>query len=91
MSREIRVEHIRYVSSISDKIELRGVIILEQSGVKASREKTRQIGAEREHHGEIQETCQKRKEKCSEKIRAESEKSSVEQSGSSNVVQKDIE
>ena len=53
--------------------------------------KTRQIGAEREHHGEREELCQNRKENCSEKIRAEIEKSSVEQSGSSSVVQNDTE
>ena len=53
-------------------------------------EKKRQIGAKREHHGEREEPCQKRK-KFSEKIRAESEKISVEQSGASSVVQKDAE
>ena len=57
---------------------MRGMIILEQSGVKASGEKMRQIGVEREHHGDIKETCKKRKDKCSENIRAESEKISVE-------------
>ena len=51
----------------------------------------RQIGAEKEHHGDREEPCQKRKENCSEKIRAESEKSSVEQSGASSVVQNNAE
>ena len=59
--------------------------------MKASGEKMRQIGAKQEHHGEIKDPCLKRKEKCSEKIRAESEKSSVEQSGSSSVVQNGAE
>ena len=54
--------------------------------MKASGEKTLHIGAEREHPGEREETLQKRKEKCSENIREESEKSSVEQSGASSVV-----
>ena len=62
------------------------MIRLEQSGVKASGEKMQQIGAEQENHGEREETCQNIKEKCSEKIRAESEKISLEQSGTSSVV-----
>ena len=66
-------------------------IRLEKNGVKASGEKTRQIGVELEHHGEIEEPYQNRKENRSEKIRSESEKSSVEQSGSSIVVQNDAE
>ena len=67
------------------------MIILEQSGVKASDEKTWLIIAEREPHRKIEDPCQKRKYKCSEKIRAESDKSSVEQIRSSSVVQKDTE
>ena len=59
--------------------------------MKSSREKMWQIGAEREHHGDREEPCQKRKEKCSKKIRAESDKSSVEQSGASSVVYNDAE
>ena len=51
----------------------------------------RQIGAEQEHHGEREEQCQKRKEKCSENIRAECEKISVEQSVASSVLQNDTE
>ena len=57
MSRAIRVEHIRYGSIRSEKTDLRGMIRLEQSGVKASGEKTRQIGAEQEHHTEREEPC----------------------------------
>ena len=91
MSREIIVEQIRDGASRSDQTDLRIMLRLEQSGVKASGEKTRQIGAEREHHGEREEPCQKRKEKRSEKIRAQSEKSSAEQSGASSVVHKDAE
>ena len=53
------------------------------------KKKTRQIGAEREHHGDREEPCQKIKEKRSEKIRAESEKSSADQRGARNVVQND--
>ena len=53
--------------------------------------KTWQIGAECEHHGEREEQFRKRKEKCSEKIRAESEKSSVDQSRSSSVVNNNAE
>ena len=49
------------------------------------------IRADQEHHGEREETCQKRKENLSEKIRSESQKSSVEQSRSSSVVQNDAE
>ena len=64
-----------------EQIELRVMIRLDQRGVKASGEKTRQIRAEQEHHREREETCKNRKEKRSGKIRAESEKISVEQSG----------
>ena len=64
----IRVERIRDGSSRSEHTELRGVIRLEQSTVKASGEKTRQIGAEREHPREREDLCQKRKENYSEKI-----------------------
>ena len=78
MSGEIRVEQIRYGASISEQSELRVMIRLDQSGVKASGGKTRQIGAEREHCGEREYPCQNRKEKRSEKIRAENEKSSVD-------------
>ena len=74
-----------------EQIDLREITRLEQSGVKASGEKTRQIGAEQEHHGEIKEPSQKIKEKCSEKIRGESDESSVDQSVESSVVQNDPE
>ena len=50
-----------------------------------------QIRAEQEHHGEREEPCQKTKEKRSDKIRADSEKISSEQSGSSSVVQNNAE
>ena len=35
----IRVEHIRNGASISEQLKLRGIIRLEKSGVKSSREK----------------------------------------------------
>ena len=59
--------------------------------MKASGEKMRQIGAEQEHHGERDEPFQNRREKCSENIRKESNKSSAEQIGLSSVVQSDVE
>ena len=52
MSGTIRVEHIIYGASISEQIELTGMIRLEQIGVKANREKMQQIEADQEHHGE---------------------------------------
>ena len=61
MREAIRVEHIRDGAIRSDQKELRKMITLEQSRVKASGGKTRQIGAELEHHGEREEPCQKRK------------------------------
>ena len=67
------------------------MIRLEQSGVKASGKKTWQIVAEREHHGEKEDPCQKRKEKCSEKIRSDIEKSSGENIRESSVLQNDAE
>ena len=82
---------IRYRAIRSEQTELRGMIILEQSGVKASGEKTRQIGVEQEHHGEREDQCQNIGENSSENIRAESEKISAEQSGASNVVQIDVQ
>ena len=91
MSGLIRVEHMRDGEIRLEQTELRGMIRLEQSGVKASGEKTRMIGAEREHHGEREEPCQDRKEKCSENIRSKIKKSSVDQSGTSSVVQKNAE
>ena len=60
MSGAIRVEHIRDGSSRSEQTELRGVIRLEQSGVKASGEKMRKIGAEQENNGEIENSGVKR-------------------------------
>ena len=91
MSGAIRVENIRDGATRSDQTDMRRIIRLDQSGVKASEEKTRQIRVDQEHHGERGDPCQKIKEKCSEKIRAESEKSSVDQSRSSSVVQNDAE
>ena len=78
MSRVIIVEQIRDGSSRLEPIQPRVMIILEQSRVKASRGKTRQIGVEREHNGEKEELFQKRIKKRSDKIRSESEKSSAE-------------
>ena len=91
MSGAIRVDQIRDGESRLDHTELRRMIRSEQSGVKSSGEKKRQIGVDLEHHGEIEEQYQNIKENRSEKIRAESEKSSVEQSGSSSVVQNNAE
>ena len=91
MSRVIRVEQIRDGSSRLEPIQPRVMIRLEQSRVKASRGKTRQIGVEREHNGEKEELFQKRIKKRSDKIRSESEKSSAEQSGANSVVQNDAE
>ena len=91
MSGAIIVEHIRDEESISEQTELRGMIRLEQSGVKASDEKTCQIVAEQEQHREREEPFQNRKEKCSEKIRSQSEKNIVEQIRASSVVQNDVE
>ena len=85
----IIVEQIIDGESIWEHTELRGMIRLEQSGVNASGEKKWQIRAEREHHGDREEPCQKRKETCSEKIRAKIEKISVEQRIASIVVQND--
>ena len=59
--------------------------------MKENGENILQIGAEREHHGEREDQFQKRKEKRSEKIRAESEKNSVDKSEAISVVQKDAE
>ena len=53
--------------------------------------KTWQIGAEQEHHTQREDLCQKRKENCSEKIRADSEKISVEQSRAISVAQNSVE
>ena len=63
------------------------MIILDKGGVKAISEKLWQIRSEREHHTEREELCKKRKEKCGYKIRVNSDKSSVEQSIASSVVQ----
>ena len=46
MSREIIVDQIRDKARRLEQIEMRGMIILEHGGVKASGEKTRQIRAE---------------------------------------------
>ena len=91
MSGSIRAEKIRDRASISDQKYLRGMIRLEKSGVKASGEKMRQIGADREYHRKREEPCQKRKEKCSENIRADIGKRGVEQSGEISVVQNNTE
>ena len=51
----------------------------------------RQIGEEQEHYGEREYPCQNRKENCSEKIREDSEKISVEKSVASSLVNNDAE
>ena len=79
------------IRSKRKQAELRGIIRLEQIRVKASREKTRHIGAEEEHHGKREEPCQKRKEKRSEKIRVASEKISAKHRGANSVLQNDAE
>ena len=91
MSGAIIVEHIIYGASRSEHTELRGVIRLDQSGVKASGEKKRQKREEREHHGMREVMCQNRKEQRSDRIIAESEKSSADQSGASSAVQNNTE
>ena len=91
MGGAIIVEHIKYGEIISEQTELRGMIRLEQSQVKASGDNMWQIRAEQEHRGGREEPCKNRKEKCSEKIRAEGEYSSVDQSRASSVVQNDTE
>ena len=91
MSRETRVEKIRYGASRLGQTELRRMIILERSGVKSSGGKTRQIGMEQEHCGWREESCQERRANHSENIGSESEKSSTEQSGASSVVHNDKE
>ena len=67
------------------------MIRLEQSGVKASEEITRQIGAEQEHHEEREALFQEIREKHSERIRAESGKISEEQNVARSVVQNNTE
>ena len=47
MSGAIIFDQIRDGASITDQTELKEMIRLEQSGVKSSGEKTRQIGSER--------------------------------------------
>ena len=59
-----------------EQTELRGMIRLEQSGVKESGEKRGRLERS-ENITEREKSCAKR-EKCSENIRVESEKSSVE-------------
>ena len=63
-SGSIRVEHIRDGARRSDQKELRERIRFDLSGVKANGGKTRQIGAEREHHGEREKSCSKRENKA---------------------------
>ena len=55
MSVAIRVEHMRDVASILEKTYIIGMIRLELIGVKASEQKTRQIGAERKYHRDREE------------------------------------
>ena len=56
MSGAFLVEQRRDGASRSEQTELRGIIRLEQSRVKASKGKTRQIGSEQKIHGEREET-----------------------------------
>ena len=90
MSGAIRVEQIRDGYNISDQTELRGMIRLEQSRVKASSEK-RGRPEQSENITERDRSRAKREKKCSDKIREESEKNSVEQTISNSVVQKNAE
>ena len=60
MNGAIRVEQIRDGESRLENTELSVMLRLEQSGVKESGEKTWRIGAEREHHGEIEKSRVKR-------------------------------
>ena len=82
---EIRVEKIRDGESRTEQTYLRGMIRLEQSGVKASGE-TRGRSERSKNITEREEPFQKRKENSCEKIRAESDKSSAEQSVEISVV-----
>ena len=59
--------------------------------MKESGEKTWQIRAEREQHGEREYPFQKKKEKYSDNIKAESEKISMELIRASIVVHNDAE
>ena len=63
MSGSIRVEHIKYGAIISQQTELRGMIILEQSGVKASGEK--RGGSEQSKNITEREKSRDRREKNS--------------------------
>ena len=66
------------------------MIRLDQSGVEASGEKGG-ISERYKNITEREKPFQKRKENCSEKIRAESKKISADQSGARSVVQNDAE
>ena len=61
MSGAIRIEQVRDRSSRLEQTEMRRIIRLDQSGVKASGEKTRKVGVEREHHEKKEDPCQKKK------------------------------
>ena len=74
MIRAIRVEQSRGVESRPEKVELKGIFILERIRVNESGEK------EVDHHREISELCQERRAKRSEKIGSKSEKISAKQS-----------
>ena len=62
MSGSIRFDQIRDVASISEQTELRGVIRLEQSGVKTSREK-RGISERSKNITDRDNICSKREDK----------------------------
>ena len=72
---------IRVGSNRSDQTDLRGMIRLEHSVMKTSGERRgRSERSKNITEREREEPCQKRRENRSEKIRAESEKSSADQS-----------
>ena len=83
MSVEIRVEKIINVASRSEQTELKGIVRLDHSRVKASGEKR--------GRSERSKDITEREGKRSAKIRSESEKSSLYQSGASSVLHNNAE
>ena len=89
--REIIIDQDRDGARRLEQIDLREMNRLERIGVKASGEKMRQIGVEREHQGQIEDPCQERSNNNIEKIGSESEKSSADQRKEISVVKNDKE
>ena len=89
--REIIIDQDRDGARRLEQIDLREMNRLERIGVKASGEKMRQIGVEREHQGQREDPCQERSNNNIEKIGSESEKSSADQRKEISVVKNDKE